>query len=157
MSLTDSQLNVVLAKAVPGYHGAFSKDELASLKKRLPGFYIVNLEDAFDHKTGKQLPGSHWVTLHVGKTRCDYCDSYGADPPAPVVKFCGGLPLFFSNAVIQGLNSDNCGRFCASIIWQMWSRKKAMSTVVSEFSRRTGVNDKRVEAQWRALRRGVGR
>lgn len=96
----------------PLYGGCYSKDELAKLK---PGgkFYIINLQDS---TAGN---GTHWtVVIDFLPNHVLYCDPYGISPAPPIVSFMvkSKKPAIYSTLDYQGINSENCGSFCAYFV-----------------------------------------
>lgn len=141
MSLTNVQLDRHCRARVPSYQGCFSKDRLPA--RRRIGFYIINLQD---NLAGE---GTHWVLLQVKAHSSWYFDSYGAPPPMAVRSFTTG-PLYYSNGIVQGLNSDNCGRFCADVM-QSLNSGLTLERIIRGFTASADANDRAVVRQWNRL------
>lgn len=94
------------------FRGVYCKDELPKNKRE--GFYIVNLENAYDSK-GKPTKGTHWVTLEICPNESVYVDSFGLEPPLEVIDF-SKKPIHYSIKELQNVDSNLCGYYCLYFI-----------------------------------------
>jgi hypothetical protein len=69
------------------------------------GSYIINMAD-------NNLPGTHWVSLHIKNNIAIYFDSYGLAPPNDIKQFTKKKTLIYSSDMIQSMNSTACGFYC---------------------------------------------
>lgn len=132
MSTSGLQLTKYLAPRLPDFRGCYSKDRLPT--QRLTGSYIVNLQNFDDGD------GTHWVCFVQQKNQAVYIDSFGGPPPLAVRAFTWG-PVFYSTAVIQGINSENCGRFCAFALL-MLADGRTITQIAKCFTSDPDLNDR---------------
>ena len=89
----------------PHFRGIFARNALPLHPKK--GFYIMNFD-----KMGE--PGSHWVSIEIGKNWNTYFDSYGNKPPTTFLhlsKFLSGKPLRRNRKQVQHQYSTTCGQW----------------------------------------------
>ena len=73
--MNSDQLNKTMREdkeTLPHFRGVFARNALPLRPKM--GFYIINFD-----KKGE--PGSHWISIEIGKNWNTYFDSYGKEPP----------------------------------------------------------------------------
>jgi hypothetical protein len=92
------------------------------------GGYVINMSDSHD-TNGNPLPGTHWVSFYVektkkGHTQATYFDSFGVVPPKSVQKFLKPLmPYPYCSFDIQNPNSGVCGYYAVEFLWFMSKNK----------------------------------
>lgn len=100
------------------FRGVYARDALPANPKN--GFYIINFD-----KTGE--PGSHWVSVEIGKKFNSYFDSYGKPPPFHhLLKFLSGKKFRRNTQQVQHEYSTTCGQWCLYFIWRRcngWNMK----------------------------------
>ena len=102
-SLTNFELEKLLAKQNVNINGIVSKNELPATLKR--GWYIINLMDS---DAGS---GSHWCCFKYDNAHLIYYDSMGFEPPLEVLDVAKN-DILYSNNQIQNEMSSSCGWFC---------------------------------------------
>lgn len=118
--------NYQLAEACAKYNiplvGVFSKNDMP--RKIDVGGYIVNLSDSHD-EDGKPLPGTHWVSFFIERTkrghmRAVYFDPFGVVPPVSVQRFLASMrPYPYCSFNVQNINSGVCGYYAVEFLWFM--------------------------------------
>ena len=111
MTTTNFQLIDICRKVNLPLVGVYNKDTLP--KKRKHGCYIINLEDDYDHETGEDLGGTHWVgfIIHKNMKKALYFDSFGFPAPESVKRFLKPYSTMYSMKHIQNINSSTCGMY----------------------------------------------
>lgn len=88
------------------FRGVFSRDRLPA--QCAIGGYVINMQ-GFNQGDKK---GTHWVALAVLPRNSIYFDSFGEPPPLDVQKFVPqNSTMYWSNKMVQDLNSQGCGYF----------------------------------------------
>ena len=99
---------------LPHFVGTFPCDSIPLVALR-PCSYVINLD-------GSEERGSHWVSLFVDQfNNATYFDSYGQPPPdgndiCDILPCFTSNPLIFNNKILQSIESDVCGYYCALFI-----------------------------------------
>ena len=92
--------------------GVFAADTLPT-NLSYPCTLIVNTDDS-------NLPGQHWVAIHIDKKRIGYFfDSYGMTPYVTnfinfLNKFCDSWK--FNSKPLQSINTIVCGQYCCLFV-----------------------------------------
>ena len=136
-----SQINKLLSCS-PNFIGCFAENEVLNLKlTSFPCFLIVNL----DHD---QLPGSHWISLHITKTKVEIWDTLGfrlldwPRVPCNLLKFLHNLVVSRQIIVsrrIQSASSVLCGFYC--IYFVICRPFLSFSSLMCNFSSKLSHND----------------
>jgi len=100
----------------PTFLGVFPIDKLPkSVKFNPPCSLIVNFDPS-------SQPGSHWVAIFIPDgDSCEYFDSYGRDPPPPILTFlkCQHKKILKNNKQLQSNITSTCGQMCVYyLIWR---------------------------------------
>jgi hypothetical protein len=79
---------------------------------------IINLDPHYANG------GTHWVALRISNIAplVYYKDSFGAPPPADIVKVIKTPPargFIYGNRIYQGLEEENCGKRAAYFLRDM--------------------------------------
>lgn len=114
---------------LPDFKGCYSKDELPSPLRS--GYYIINMQNATT-KSGKSLPGTHWVFLEVGKSSSCYVDSFGIVPPTEIVE-AATKPIYYNSRQVQDLHSDLCGYYCLYFYYQHAINGRTYRDIAKDF------------------------
>lgn len=134
--LSNIEINGIARKLnIPNFRGTFSKDLLPNPMKK--GFYVVNMEDSVS-KSGKGLPGTHWVMCEVTPHASAYVDSFGCVPPLQICQRAT-KPIYYSKTDIQNLHSSLCGYFCLYFMAQR-SHGRGYKSIVKDFKKNTRDN-----------------
>lgn len=150
--LTNKQIDKELA-GVPGFKGCLCKNQLPErFKPATPGLWVINLMDS-------DGPGSHWVALEVSKVRSScYVDSYGCPPPDIVQTFAqtAERPLWYSHAVVQDLDTEDCGAFACYFVRQMAKGRTVDNILNKDFSSDFRKNSAVVDSAMKHVGAGYG-
>lgn len=118
------------------FDGVYALDELKHFKPRKHTSIVINLDPS-------NLPGSHWVAIHFGKTAY-YFDSYGLFPlKREIVHFLDRYykgHWTYNRKWIQPVTSKLCGLYCSVFVLFM-HKKLSMSSFLSRFKVRERRND----------------
>lgn len=89
------------------------KKTLLDSKFSMP--FISNLQ-------GTMEPGSHWVGVYPTEEAIYYFDSFGVAPPQELIDVAKshGRKIRYSDAPIQSLGSNQCGKYSAVFIKKMY-------------------------------------
>lgn len=120
---------------IPRFRGTFSKDLLPTPMQ--PGFYVVNMQNSVS-RSGRGLPGTHWVLCEVGPKSSYYVDSFGVVPPTEIISRAT-TPIHYSKTDIQNLESSLCGYYCLYLMIQR-SRGRGYKSIIGDFKKDTGKN-----------------
>jgi hypothetical protein len=99
-------------KAVPGFHGVYSKDELAAIKSpSAVSSCVINIQDFNDGS------GTHWVAVYNN----NYFDSFGLPPSDVIKKYMNKKfkKIYYSSNQLQPVGTSACGYYCIMFIRQM--------------------------------------
>ena len=137
-----SQLNKILSCS-PNFIGCFAENEVENLKiTSFPCFLIVNI----DHD---KLPGSHWISLHITRTKIEIWDTLGfrlldwPRVPCNLLKFLHNLVVSRQIIVsrrIQSASSVLCGFYC--IYFVICRPFMSFTSLMSNFSSKFSSNDR---------------
>lgn len=122
--------------AAPYIRGVFARDTLPQNKNIVSGIYIVNT-DKIENK------GQHWIVICVDFSKNgEYFDSLGMPPLyEEFADFLSGCHLWqYNERMIQGINSQFCGHFCAAYI-QCRVRGDSMQEFTNRFTSDPLLND----------------
>ena len=113
MSTTSIQLKRWMRK-LRNFRGVFALDEMPHL---LSGEHnlIVNLDT-------RNLPGSHWVAIHIQHANAYYFDSQHLSEPHPMLyhhllKYCNVKQIYTWRFAVQPKNSKLCGPHCVYFLY----------------------------------------
>ena len=84
------------------------RDELKNLKS-------YNIECGVLNLNLSNEPGSHWTCWFKINRDKYYFDSFGVPPPKELVDYLYS-PILYSTFQIQGMNDQNCGKWCLLIL-----------------------------------------
>ncbi len=133
MIVPHKKLSNIDALQIARFHGfpikVIMRDGLESIPKI--GFYLVNL-----NKEGES--GSHWCGLICREDMAFYFDPYGALPPNDItqkLKYRYKNKVFFSDFIMQDLNSILCGYYVMGLFIIVHSFEKTYSLldIISHF------------------------
>ncbi len=99
-------------KAVPGFHGVYSKDELAAIKSpSAVSSCVINIQDFNDGS------GTHWEAVYNN----NYFDSFGLPPSDVIKKYMNKKfkKVYYSSNQLQPVGTSACGYYCIMFIRQM--------------------------------------
>jgi hypothetical protein len=107
-------------------NGVLMKDQLENLQY---GNYIINLQSS-----NSSSNGSHWVALICDRYECCYFDSFGCIPPQALHDLLRqSYPrIYFSNYIVQDMNSSNCGMYCFGLLLHLKKTKNKQLTLLKK-------------------------
>ena len=136
-----SQIDKLLTCS-PHFIGCFAENEVLNLKiTSFPCFLIINL----DHD---QLPGSHWISLHITQKSVEIWDTLGfrlldwPRVPCNLLKFLHNLVVSRQIKIsrrIQSASSVLCGFYC--IFFVICRPFMSFSKLMNTFSMKYSSND----------------
>lgn len=133
MIVPNRELTNIEAVLIGKNHGInikpIMKDQLGNNPQL--GYYLVNLEN-------HNQSGSHWCALILSKELSFWFDPYGAPPPKEItniLKLRYKQKVYFSDFIIQDLNSILCGYFCLGLmlVIKNFKNQHALLTIISHF------------------------
>jgi hypothetical protein len=93
---------------INNFRGCYMRDELKNLKSNNVECGILNLNLSNES-------GSHWTCWYKTKTKKYYFNSFGLPPPKELIDYLGS-PILYSTFQLQGMNDQNCGKWCLFIL-----------------------------------------
>jgi hypothetical protein len=93
---------------IKNFRGCYMRDELKNLKSNNIECGVLNLNLSKE-------PGSHWTCWYKTKTKKYYFNSFGLPPPKELVDYLGS-PILYSTFQLQGMNDQNCGKWCLFVL-----------------------------------------
>jgi hypothetical protein len=90
------------------FRGCYMRDELKKLKPGKIECGVLNLNLSNES-------GSHWTCWFKTNTDKYYFNSFGLPPPKELVDYLG-LHILYSTFQLQGMNDQNCGKWCLLIL-----------------------------------------
>ena len=84
------------------------RDELKNLK-------LNNIECGVLNLNLSNESGSHWTCWYKIRNEKYYFNSFGLPPPKELVDYLGS-PILYSTFQLQGMNDQNCGKWCLFIL-----------------------------------------
>jgi hypothetical protein len=134
-----------LLKNVPHFLGVFSVDSLKFLAvRKFPTFLIINLDISTQ-------PGSHWLSIRIGKFTLEIFDSLGFKPslwnryPTELFKFLTSYSFshkFYFSPVLQPENTLTCGLF--SVYFIVYRQQISFNQCISEFYKNLTLNNSKL-------------
>jgi len=113
------------------------KDLLNDCRPINNSFYIINNASSYDSN------GSHWVCLYLNANQSFFFDSFGAYPSMEIVDFVKKYSkhLNYSTAIIQNINSNNCGYYAIGWALYMTHNNYNHFGFIKQFRQDTRKND----------------
>jgi hypothetical protein len=93
---------------IKNFRGCYMRNELAILKYNNVECGVLNLNLSNE-------PGSHWTSWFKVNNKKYYFNSFGLPPPRELVDYLGS-PILYSTFQLQGLNDQNCGKWCLKVL-----------------------------------------
>ena len=100
--------NYVKILNIRNFRGCFMRDELKNLKPCKIECGVLNLNLSNE-------PGSHWVCWFKRNNNKYYFNSFGIPPPKELIDYFGS-PILHSTFQLQGMNDQNCGKWCLIVL-----------------------------------------
>ena len=96
---------------ITNFRGCYMRNELSKLKttERECGVLNLNLSNE---------PGSHWTCWFKVSEKKYYFNSFGLAPPTELIDYLGS-PIMYSTFQLQGLNDQNCGKWCLLVLKEL--------------------------------------
>ena len=107
LSNTDFQKYVKILK-INNFRGCYMRDELKNLRCNTVECGVLNLNLSNES-------GSHWTCWFKINRDKYYFNSFGLPPPKELVDYLGS-PILYSTFQLQGMNDQNCGKWCLLIL-----------------------------------------
>lgn len=93
---------------INNFRGCYMRDELQHLRCNAVECGILNLNLSNES-------GSHWTCwFKINDDKC-YFNSFGLPPPMELVVYLKS-PILYSTFQLQGMNDQNCGKWCLFIL-----------------------------------------
>ena len=93
---------------IKNFRGCYMRDELRRLKSNNVECGVLNLNLSNES-------GSHWTCWFKIKNDKYYFNSFGLTPPKELIDYLGS-PILYSTFQLQGMNDQNCGKWCLVIL-----------------------------------------
>jgi hypothetical protein len=93
---------------INNFRGCYMREEIKNLKSNNVECGVLNLNLSNES-------GSHWTCWYKTKTKKYYFNSFGLPPPKELVDYLGS-PILYSTFQLQGMNDQNCGKWCLFIL-----------------------------------------
>ena|SRR5271155_1233969 len=93
---------------INNFRGCYMRNELAILKYNNVECGVLNLNLSNE-------PGSHWTCWFKVNNKKYYFNSFGLPPPKELVDYLGSH-ILYSTFQLQGLNDQNCGKWCLKVL-----------------------------------------
>ena len=93
---------------VKNFRGCYMRDELKKLKCSDIECGVLNLNLSNES-------GSHWTCWFKINSDKYYFNSFGLPPPKELIDYLGS-PILYSTFQLQGMNDQNCGKWCLVIL-----------------------------------------
>src|SRR5271155_1525977 len=90
------------------FKGCYMRDQLRNLKSKKIECGVLNLNLSDE-------PGSHWTCWFKMSDKNYYFNSFGLPPPKELVDYLKS-PIIYSTFQLQGMNDQNCGKWCLKIL-----------------------------------------
>ena len=100
--------NYVKILKIRNFRGCHMRDELKNLKSYDTECGVLKLNLSNE-------PDSHWTCWFKVSNKKYYFDSFGVSPPKELVDYLES-PILYSTFQLQGLNDQNCGKWCLVIL-----------------------------------------
>ena len=107
LSNVDIEKYVKILK-INNFRGCYMRDEFKNLKSNSRECGVLNLNLSNES-------GSHWTCWFKIKNDKYYFNSFGLPPPKELVDYLGS-PILYSTFQLQGMNDQNCGKWCLFIL-----------------------------------------
>ncbi len=107
LSNVDIEKYVKLLK-IKKFKGCYMRDELKKLSCNDIECRVLNLNLSNES-------GSHWTCWFKLKNDKYYFNSFGLPPPKELIDYLGS-PILYSTFQLQGINDQNCGKWCLVIL-----------------------------------------
>ena len=105
------------------FRGCYMRDELNNLKSDTIECGILNLNLSTES-------GSHWTCWYRNHNKKYYFDSFGLSPPNELVDYLKS-PILYSTFQLQGLNDQNCGKWCLIILNELCEGRDYIDLILS--------------------------
>lgn len=128
------------------FQGVFALDKIPKVVKKKPAIFVFNTDPS-------NLPGTHWVAVHMTKNRSEFFDSFGRKPDGRVLTFLKNNSNSFSynSQQLQSPFTSVCGFYCCLFLLYK-SRRMSMKTFLKLFKNNNFlVNDCLVESKFKQL------
>ena len=100
--------NYVKILKIRNFRGCYMRDELKNLKPCKSECGVLNLNLSNES-------GSHWTCwFKINKDKY-YFNSFGLPPPKELIDYLES-PILHSTFQLQGMNDQNCGKWCLLIL-----------------------------------------
>lgn len=93
---------------INNFRGCYMRDELKNLRCNSVECGVLNLNLSNES-------GSHWTSWFKINNDKYYFNSFGLPPPKELVDYLGS-PILYSTFQLQGMNDQNCGKWCLFIL-----------------------------------------
>ena len=107
LSNTDIEKYVKMLK-INNFKGCYMRDELKNSRRNTVECGVLNLNLSNES-------GSHWTCWFKINSDKYYFNSFGLPPPKELVDYLGS-PILYSTFQLQGMNDQNCGKWCLFIL-----------------------------------------
>ena len=100
--------NYVKILKIRNFRGCYMRDELKNSRAKDIECGVLNLNLSNE-------AGSHWTCWFKVNNDKYYFNSFGLPPPKELVDYLVS-PILFSTFQLQGMNDQNCGKWCLLIL-----------------------------------------